>query len=210
MIQSYNDKSHFSLGTYLTEVEETLADLSRRDIVGRIWWKDHTVWKPDPTEITNRLGWLSVTQSMSEQVPALQSFAQEIRDDGFRHVVLLGMGGSSLGPEVLWQTFGSAPGYPELIVLDSILPASVQAVTETINPIHTLFLISSKSGTTTEPLSLFQYFRSLVELAVGKEKVGNNFVAITDPGTPLAKLAEETSEKKNTYIVPPRLLSSFQ
>ena len=193
---NYSDESLSSIGTYLAEVKETLADLNRRDVIARIWQKDHTVWKPDPTEITNRLGWLSITQSMSQQVPALQSFAQEIRDDGFRHVVLLGMGGSSLGPEVLRQTFGSAPGYPELIVVDSILPSSVQAVTETIDPVHTLFLISSKSGTTTEPLSLFQYFRSLVESAVGKEKAGNNFVAITDPGTPLAKLAEEAGFRR--------------
>ena len=193
---NYSDESLSSIGTYLAEVKETLADLNRRDVIARIWQKDHTVWKPDPTEITNRLGWLSITQSMSQQVPALQSFAQEIRDDGFRHVVLLGMGGSSLGPEVLRQTFGSAPGYPELIVVDSILPASVQAAAETIDPLHTLFLVSSKSGTTTEPLSLFQYFRSLVASAVGKEKAGNNFVAITDPGTPLAKLAEEAGFRR--------------
>jgi len=193
---NYSDESLSSIGTYLAEVKETLADLNRRDVIARIWQKDHTVWKPDPTEITNRLGWLSITQSMSQQVPALQSFAQEIRDDGFRYVVLLGMGGSSLGPEVLRQTFGSAPGYPELIVVDSILPASVQAAAETIDPLHTLFLVSSKSGTTTEPLSLFQYFRSLVASAVGKEKAGNNFVAITDPGTPLAKLAEEAGFRR--------------
>ena len=100
----------------------------RRDVIGRIWQKDHTVWKPKPSEITNRLGWLTITDLMSEQVPALESFAQEVRDAGFRHVVLLGMGGSSLGAEVLRQTFSSATGYPELIVLDSTVPAWVKAV----------------------------------------------------------------------------------
>ena len=180
-----------SIGTYLADVEASLADLSRRDVVGRMWRKDHTVWKPEPSEITNRLGWLTITDLMSEQVPALESFAREVREASFRHVVLLGMGGSSLGPEVLRQTFGSATGYPKLIVLDSTVPAWVQAVTEAIDPAHTLFLVSSKSGTTTEPLALFQYFRGLVNSAIGKEKAGQNFVAITDPGTPLARLATE-------------------
>ncbi|MCH6556566.1 MAG: transaldolase, partial [Chloroflexi bacterium] len=111
-----------SLGSYLPEVEATLADLQPRDVVGRIWRGDHTVWKPDPTEITDRLDWLTVTDIMCDQVTALQAFANEVREAGFRHLVLLGMGGSSLGPEVLRQTFGSAPGYPKLIVLDSTVP----------------------------------------------------------------------------------------
>lgn len=200
-MKNCSDESHSSIGGYLVDVEDALAELDQRDVVRRIWRKDSTVWKPDPTEITNRLGWLTITELMNEQIPALQSFAQEIQDDGFRHIVLLGMGGSSLGPEVLRHTFGSVPGYPELIVLDSIVPASVQAVTETIDPAHTLFLVSSKSGTTTEPISLFQYFRNLLESAVGKEKVGHNFVAVTDPGTPLARLAEKVGFR-HTFLNP--------
>ncbi|MFQ6122044.1 MAG: glucose-6-phosphate isomerase [Dehalococcoidales bacterium] len=173
------------------EAEATLADLQKRQVVARIWQKDHTVWKPDPSEITNRLGWLTVTDLMSEQAPALASFAEEIRNAGFRNVVLLGMGGASLGSEVLRQTFGSAAGYPELIVLDSTVPAWVQAVTEAIDPAHTLFLVSSKSGGTIETVSFYKYFRELIEKAVGKEPSGQNFVAITDSGTPLARLARE-------------------
>jgi len=201
-MKGYNNKLHSSIGRYLGDMEAVLADLSQRDVVGRMWRKDHTVWKPDPSEITNRLGWLAITELMREQIPALQTFAQEIRDSGFRHIVLLGMGGSSLGSEVLRQTFGSAVGYPELIVLDSIIPASVQAVTESIDPAHTLFLVSSKSGSTTEPLSLYHYFRSLVESVVGKEKTGRSFIAITDPGTPLAKLAKETGFR-HVFLNPP-------
>ena len=201
-MKNHSDKSHSSIGRYLVDVEDALADLSRRDIVERMWRKDHTVWKPASTEITNRLGWLTVPELMNEQIPALQSFAQEIRDDGFRHVVLLGMGGSSLGPEVLRQTFGSAARYPELIVLDSTIPARVQAVTEVIDPAHTLFLVSSKSGTTTEPLSLLHYFKNLVEPTVGKNKTGQNFVAVTDSGTPLAKLAEEIGFR-HVFLNPP-------
>jgi len=181
---------------YFPDVETTLVDLQQRNVVARIWQKDHTVWKPDPEEITNRLGWLTVTDLMSEQVPALVSFAEEVKDAGFRNVVLLGMGGASLGSEVLRQTFGSAAGYPELIVLDSTVPACVQAVTEAIDPIRTLFLVSSKSGGTIETLSFYKYFRDLVELTVGKERAGQNFVAITDPGTSLARLAEEAKFRR--------------
>jgi glucose-6-phosphate isomerase len=178
-----------NIGGCIDDIEATLANLKQRDIVGRIWRRDHTVWKPDPAEITNRLGWLTAIDPMRGQVSALQSFTNEVLEAGFGHVVLLGMGGSSLGPEVLRQTFGSEAGYPELIVLDSTLPARVLAVTDIINPAHTLFMVSSKSGTTTEPNSLFLYFESLVASALGKDNTGNNFVAITDPGTPLAELA---------------------
>ncbi len=93
-----------SIGTSISDIEAALVGLDRDDIVGRMWHKDHTVWRPEPAEIANRLGWLSVADLMSEQVPALQSFALEVKDAGFRYVVLLGMGGSSLGPEVLRQT----------------------------------------------------------------------------------------------------------
>ena len=134
-----------------SDVTSALADLERRQVISRIWIGDHTVWKPDPTEIANRLEWLTVTDAMREQAPALETFANEIRDEGFKHLVLLGMGGSSLGPEVLRQTFGSAPGYPELIVLDSTVPGWVQSVADAVDPAKTLFLVSSKSGSTTEP-----------------------------------------------------------
>ncbi|MCH7787500.1 MAG: bifunctional transaldolase/phosoglucose isomerase, partial [Chloroflexi bacterium] len=179
------------LGEYLQEVESTLEDLEQRDVVGRIWRRDHTVWKPEPDEITNRLGWLTVTDSMCEHVEELDAFSQEVRDAGFRHVVLLGMGGSSLGPEVLRQTFGPVDGYPELLVLDSTVPGWVQTVTDAIDPAHTLFLVSSKSGSTVEPNTFYRYFRGLVEKAVGQERAGQNFVAITDPGSSLETLGRE-------------------
>ena len=186
-----HDHPGVSLGSYQPGVEAALADLQARDVMGRIWRGDHTVWKPDPTEISDRLDWLTVTGIMCDQVTALQALAEEVREAGFRHLVLLGMGGSSLGPEVLRQTFGSAPGYPELIVLDSTVPGWVQAVTQAIDPARTLFLVSSKSGSTTEPKTLYAHFRSLVEQAVGKEQAGQNFIAVTDSGTPLDRLGQE-------------------
>ena len=139
-----------SLGDHLPDVEAALRDLQNREVIKRIWSKDHTVWKPEPTEISNRLGWLNVTEAMADQVPALRSFADEVKEAGYRHVVLLGMGGSSLGAEVLWQTFGSAPGYPEPVILDTTVPDWIQAVNQTIDVSKTLFLVSSKSGGTLE------------------------------------------------------------
>ena len=192
----------FSLGSYLPQVESALAELQTQQVVPRIWSGDHTVWKPDPTEITNRLGWLTVTGVMREQAPVMEAFADEVRDAGFRHVVLLGMGGSSLGPEVLRRTFGSAPGYPELIVLDSTVPAWVRSVAETVDPARTLFLVSSKSGSTTEPNMFYAFFRDLVEKALGKDLAGQRFIAITDPGTPLEKLAREQGFRR-VFLNPP-------
>ena len=191
-----------ALGRYLPDVEATLADLDEHDVVRRLWGRDHTLWKPEPTEISNRLGWLMVADLMREQVPALEALASAVRDDGFRHVVLLGMGGSSLGPEVLRQTFGSSRGYPELIVLDSTVPAWVRGVTEDIDPARTLFVVSSKSGTTTEPNAFYAHFRGLVEAAVGERAAGRNFVAITDPGTPLERLARE-KDFRHIFLNPP-------
>ena len=191
-----------SLGSYLTNVETALEELQQHDVIGRIWRKDHTVWRSDPREIRNRLGWLTVTDIMCEQIPTLLAFAEEVREAGFRHVVLLGMGGSSLGPEVLRQTFGSATGHPELIVLDSTLPARVQAVTDAIDPSRTLFLVSSKSGGSIEPNTLYAHFRGLADAALGRRKGGQSFVAITDPGTSLEVLALEQGFRR-IFLNPP-------
>ena len=193
-----------SLGDYLAGVESGLSGLKSRRVISRIWSGDHTVWKPDPTEISNRLGWLTVTDAMREQTPAMQALAQEVRDAGIRHVVLLGMGGSSLGPEVLRQTFGSAPGYPELIVLDSTVPGWVQSVTDAIDPARTLFLVSSKSGSTTEPNMFYAYFRGLVEKAAGKDGAGQHFIAVTDAGTSLEKLAIDQGFRR-VFANPPEI-----
>jgi glucose-6-phosphate isomerase/transaldolase/glucose-6-phosphate isomerase len=188
----------------MADVERTLADLQRRDVVGRIWRGDHTVWKPQPREITDRLGWLTVSKAMHAKIAGLRAYADEVRDAGFRHVVLLGMGGSSLAPEVLRRTFGSADGFPELIVLDSTVPAWIRAVADAIDPAHTLFLVSSKSGGTVEPNVLYSYFRAMVDEAVGPDRAGNNFVAVTDPATSLVEMAQEKKFRK-TFLNPPEI-----
>ncbi len=178
------------LGAYTADIDAALAGLARQDVVGRIWRGDHTVWSEDPTEITDRLGWLTSADNMRDEIGSLTQFATDVKTEGYRHVVLLGMGGSSLGPEVLRQTFGSADGYPELIVLDSTAPESVQAVADAIDPARTLFLVSSKSGSTIELNAFYGYFRQLVEQERGPDDAGRNFVAITDAGTVLDALGQ--------------------
>ena len=173
------------------DVGAVLAKLERERVAARVWERDHTVWKPGPEEISNRLGWLTVWESMGEQVPSLRAFAAAARAEGCRDVVLLGMGGSSLGPEVLRRVFGPADGHPRLTVLDSTLPEVVRGVESAIDPARTLFLVSSKSGTTIEPLSFYKHFRDLLDRRLGREKAGRAFAAITDPGTPLEEMARE-------------------
>ena len=176
------------LGPHQRAVTNALTRLARSNVMARIWDKDHTVWNDDPTEIADRLGWLTISRDMTEHVSDLRSFADEVRNEGIRDVVLLGMGGSSLGPEVLRQCIGSAQGFPALTVLDSTVPARVGAVTRSIDPARSLFIVSSKSGGTIEPNSFYKHFRTIVESAVGVERAGTHFVAITDPGTSLEAL----------------------
>jgi glucose-6-phosphate isomerase len=158
--------------------------MDRDKVVERIWRKDHTVWKDDPTEITNRLGWLTVTDLMHERLGELETFAKQAAADGLEAAVLLGMGGSSLAPEVFVTTFGVSDGALELIVLDTTHPATIERVTGRLELAKTLFIVASKSGTTTETLSHFAHFWQLVPR-------GEQYVAITDPGTPLEALARE-------------------
>ena len=191
-----------SLGKARATADEAVASLQESDAIARIWSRDHTLWSDDPTEIADRLGWLDVAYSMLGEVDDLTAFADEVRRDGIGHVVLLGMGGSSLGPEVLGRCPGSREEFPELIVLDSTLPSRIRTVAKTIDPARTLFLVSSKSGATIEPNMLYKFFRRLVEDAVGPVEAGDRFVAITDRGTPLDHLAERDSFRR-TFRNPP-------
>jgi transaldolase/glucose-6-phosphate isomerase len=148
------------------------------------------------------MGWLSLPQTMHEHIDELEGFAKTIKDAGMKHAVLLGMGGSSLAPEVYQRTFGNRSGYPELIVLDSTHPAAVRAVERRIDPLRTLFVVSSKSGTTMETLSYFRYFWKLA--SDRSQQPGQNFITITDPGTPLEKLARERSFRR-VFASPPEV-----
>ena len=192
------------LGGYEESVTAILADLESRQVPRRIWDLDHTVWNPDPTEITDRLGWLTVARNMREYVEELQAFAEEVKSDGFRHVVLLGMGGSSLGALALSDLFGSADGYPDLTVLDTTVPATISAISDSLDCEKTLFIVASKSGTTIEPNVLYKHFRVLVEREIEGADTGNHFVAICDAGTSLERLAREDGFRR-VFTNPPDL-----
>jgi len=184
------------LNSYQETVDVRLRAWDSANVAARIWNIDGTVWVADPDiaaktkELTNRLGWLNLPEEMLAEAKNLAEFAAEIKEAGFQEVVLLGMGGSSLAPELYMTTFGSTGDGLPLTVLDSTHPDQVAAVTNKLSDISkTLFLVSSKSGGTLETLSFYKHFHHLV--GQEKENPGENFVAITDGGSSLEKLAKE-------------------
>ena len=181
---------HILASPYAKLTHAPLEQLAFNRAVDRLWAKDHRLWKPDPTEISNRLGWLSLPQDMLQQVDTLRLLAEETKRNGITDVVLLGMGGSSLGPEVFRASFGSQKGYPNLWVLDSTVPGWVKSVTKAIQPARTLFLVASKSGGTIEVMSLFAHFWHLLTRTKGNQG-GRQFIAITDPATGLERMAKD-------------------
>ncbi len=191
------------LGPIGGAVESRLAEWDAEGMARRVWAKDPTVWaETDLPELADRLGWLSLPAEMAGAVAELREFATEVSAEGTQFVVLLGMGGSSLAPEVFQATFGNAEGYPELIVLDSTHPAAVKAVADRIEPANTLFLVASKSGTTLETLSFFRYFwNQLVREGLPQ---GERFVALTDPGSALEDLAAERGFRR-VFTTPPEV-----
>jgi transaldolase/glucose-6-phosphate isomerase len=161
----------------------------RREAKGRrLWTGDASLWTS--SDEAKWLGWLGIAEAERERIDALLALAEDIRQQSFTHVVLLGMGGSSLGPEVFAQTFGRQSGHPALLVLDSTDPAQIRTVEGQIDPARTLFIVSSKSGSTLEPNILKQYFFERAKRAGGTQDVGSHFIAITDPGSQLEKVAE--------------------
>jgi transaldolase/glucose-6-phosphate isomerase len=186
-----------SLGRLAGAVERRVAALRAEDVVPRMWAGDHTVWKPNPTEIADRLGWLTVAREMESKLPDLRTFADEVTAAGYRDIVLLGMGGSSLAPEVMRATFGVAPGALEIHVLDTTDSAQIAAAEASIDLVRTLFVVASKSGGTIETLSQLAYFW-------GKLPDGAHYVAITDPGTSLEALAKERGFRR-VFVNPPEI-----
>lgn len=179
------------LGDYRESVQTGLAEIEAERVVARIWEHDHTVWKPEPAGIADRLGWLHSAGKMQAAVPDLVSFAGSLRASGYDRALLLGMGGSSLAPELFARSFPVRPGYLSLQVLDSTDPGAVLAAAESLNPARTLFIVSTKSGGTVETLSFFKYFYNRLQDALGAVEAGRHFVAITDPGSSLEALARE-------------------
>jgi transaldolase/glucose-6-phosphate isomerase len=166
--------------------------MNHNEVPKRIWQKDATLWKSDPDSIktiNNSLGWLTVADEMIGVADDLVEFAESIRSRDFQHVMVCGMGGSSLCPEVLARTFGRQRGFPELLVLDSTDPDVIAAFKERIDIERCLFVIASKSGSTTEPTAFYKFWYE--EVSKLRENPGDNFIAITDPGSPLVDAAAE-------------------
>jgi transaldolase/glucose-6-phosphate isomerase len=185
------------LGAAQAVVDQTAQRIEKEKFVDRIWAKDAALWKDDDAHkkiITNALGWLVVAEEMAKAAPELMQFAESVKGD-FDDVVVLGMGGSSLCSEVTRRLFGARSGYPRLNVLDSTVPEAVHGLESNLNLARTLFVVASKSGTTTEPAMFHRYFYDRVKSVKG-DKAGENFVAVTDPDTQLGRDAKADNFRK--------------
>ncbi len=193
MLKEFLDPQRFSLGDYQKPVQDRVAQLEQSQFSERLWRKDPALWDTDPKagqRIRNSLGWLHVAEKMEETLTSLVGFTQELRDEGFRHVVHMGMGGSSLAPLAFQRIFPPGKFGLPLTVLDTTDPATIRGIERLVPLRETLFIIASKSGTTAEPLAFGEYFYDRVRSLKG-HRAGENFVVITDPDSSLANLARE-------------------
>nr|MDQ6930045.1 bifunctional transaldolase/phosoglucose isomerase [Candidatus Eremiobacteraeota bacterium] len=182
-----------SLGSHEKDYSTALGQLESNDFLKKLWAHDPSPWSSDADAakiIKGALGWLDIPQHMLENVPNLLTFAKECKNV-FHHVVVLGMGGSSLAPDILRVTFGKQEGFPQLHILDSTDPVQISELEKDIDLATTLFIVASKSGTTTEPDAYYRYFLEKVSRLAGSAKAAAQFVAVTDPGTKLANEAKE-------------------
>lgn len=185
-----------TLGKEQKTYEEKFQKLVEEKIIERIWEKDYTVWSSNPDEISNRLGWLDSPENSLKSLNEIYEFVESVKADGFTHALLMGMGGSSLAPEVFRLTFGVKEGYLDLDVLDSTDPGAVLDKERKIDFTKTLFIVSTKSGGTVETMSFLKYFYNKALDKLGKEKVHKHFVAITDPGSGLEDIAKSLNFRK--------------
>ncbi len=192
------------LGRYADAVAKTVARARSERVLERINSGDYTLWKPQPAEITNRLGWLTIADRMRDALPAIRHLVDAVRTDGYTNALLLGMGGSSLAPDVFRRTFGVAPGYLDLAVLDSTDPAAVATAVNDRDPAKTLYIVSTKSGGTVETFSFFRYCYRRAVAALGAERAGAHFIAITDPGSALADTAAKY-QFRATFLSDPEI-----
>ena len=183
-----NQQSYVLPANLLAAATASIDEWRTAGKMRRLWQRDATLWTG--ADESNWLGWLGVTSGRIPHMQHLLDVAKEAKTGGFTHALLLGMGGSSLCPEVMQMTFGRAPGYPEFHVLDSTDPAQVKAFEKKVDPAKTLFIVSSKSGSTLEPNIFKQYFFELAGQALGAGKAGSHFIAITDPGSKMQHVAE--------------------
>jgi len=183
-----------------TDVNASLQDWKKNGKVKRLWQKDASLWTG--TDEDKWLGWLDITEQQLEDIDKLKEIAADIKKAGFKNALLLGMGGSSLCPEVLRMTFGKAAGFPDLHVLDSTDPAQIKSIEESVDLASTICIVSSKSGSTLEPNIYKQYFFDRIKAKVGEKEVGRCFIAITDPGSKMQRVAEKDKFRKIFMGVP--------
>jgi glucose-6-phosphate isomerase/transaldolase/glucose-6-phosphate isomerase len=188
----HNEYISFSLGIYQDSIISTLDKMRRDNIIGRIWAKDHTIWKTSPIEIADRLDWLDTPQETLEKITYIRQTLEPFFNGNINDVVLLGMGGSILAAEVFNKVLGSEPGYPNLHIIDTTDPILISRLTKRLNLEKTLFLVSSKSGKTIEVTSLFHYCYNLVLEKIG-DTAGSHFIIITDKGSYLEDLSKKLS-----------------
>jgi transaldolase / glucose-6-phosphate isomerase len=212
LLSALEKKREGGLGAQLDKItyqlDQTLADAVKAELEGwrkegkvrRLWGFDSALWTNQ--DESKWLGWLGITYDQVAHIKPLQDLAQEIKQAGFQHAVLLGMGGSSLGPEVFRLTFGKIAGYPELHVLDSTDPAQIATIEKKIDLAKTIFIVSSKSGSTLEPNIFKQYFFERVKEKVGPDKAGQQFIAVTDPGSKMEEIAKTNKFRHIFYGVP--------
>ncbi len=178
-------------------VERRLDAMREQDVMRRVWDGDHTVWQPQDNGIGKRLGWLTIIDPMLEEVARLRAFAESVSVDDCHSLVLLGMGGASLAPEVLWASFGVQPPFADAFVLDTTDPRAIRAAQDRLDLSETQFIASSKSGTTIETMSLLQHFLQL-------QPSGHQYLSITDAGTPLDRLAAQRGFRR-TFLGAPNV-----
>jgi glucose-6-phosphate isomerase len=196
------------LNGYQHKIEAAITKLTENRIIARIWEHDHTVWKPEPAEIANRLGWLDIAERLKDEVARMTALKDQLLSEGYTHVLLLGMGGSSLAPEVFAKTFGPDVAGLDLAVIDSTDPGAILAQVERLDLRKTLFIVATKSGGTVETLSFFKFFYNKVLAEVGEKEAGAHFIAITDPGSKLERLADELNFRE-TFANDPNIGGRF-
>ena len=197
---SLNRQTYKLAGPLAGAVAASIEDWKRNNKVARLWQKDASLWTG--TDESNWLGWLNITEEQLAHIDALKQIAADVRKAKFKHALLLGMGGSSLCPEVLRMTFGKIKGFPELHVLDSTDPAQIRAIESKVDLKSTICIVSSKSGSTLEPNIYKQYFFERVKAKVGEKEAGNRFIAITDPGSKMQQVAEADKFRRIFMGVP--------
>ena len=197
---SVNKQTHKLPNQLADAVAASLEDWKKNNKVARLWQKDASLWSG--TDESNWLGWLTITEEQLANIDALKQIAKDVKKARFKNALLLGMGGSSLCPEVLRMTFGKIKGFPDLHVLDSTDPAQIMAVEAKVDLKSTICIVSSKSGSTLEPNIYKQYFFERLKAKVGEKEAGNRFIAITDPNSKMQQVAEADKFRKIFMGVP--------